>query len=52
MYNLKLSFTIDNWGHGENCPVLVIYNWINRFILDNSQVRSKVTFFLKVDKKH
>ena len=38
--------TIDNGRHGKNSPILIKDHRINRFILDDGKVRSKVTFFL------
>ena len=45
--NLIHCFTINNWRHGEDDPVLIIDNRIDWFVPNDVQVVMKMTVFLR-----
>ena len=40
--------SIDDWGHGEDNPVPVEDNWIDRFVAYDRQIVTQVTVFLYI----
>ena len=44
--------SIDNWRHGEDDPVLIKDNWINRFVPYDRQVVTQVAVFLYKEHPH